>query len=254
MKRGISSIVSACLLGVAMTAQAAVSATDIAMLEADIWRARMGFHLLSIRGDNPDDRAALQRLLSSGEAQVNHLIDQAGSGEQAQWQAIADAWQALSARAVDNPLASQGYADYGAMSEMNSLTLDLAGQLEQLQPQQDKSPYLDILDLSVAMQRLASEYLALAAFPSAGLPTGTSEEPLNFAIEAKAIDDQLAALQKRYAEDLSASLVVTYASQRWAFIRNSIPRMDDPQYKKVPYLFYRYSSEVAERVSALVAG
>ena len=51
-------------------AQAAFSATELAMMEADAWRARMGFHLLSIRGDNPEDRDALRQLLDDGERRV----------------------------------------------------------------------------------------------------------------------------------------------------------------------------------------
>jgi len=232
-------------------AQAAFSATELAMMEADAWRARMGFHLLSIRGDNPEDRDALKQLLEGGERRVAELKGQAEGSEVSQASALAQAWDDVSRRALDNPLASLGYADYGAMSEMNTTTLAVSELVEQAEPS-GKAAYLDIADLSVSMQRLASEYLALAAFPSAGMPTGTGLPPMDFAIEAKAIDDQLVNLKKRYAEDVPASDVLAFVEQRWVFVRNTIPRMNENDANKVPYLFYRYATQVAERVEELV--
>lgn len=61
-------------------AEAAFSAAELAMMEADAWRARMGFHLLSIRGDNPEDRDALRQLLEDGERRVDELKGQADGG------------------------------------------------------------------------------------------------------------------------------------------------------------------------------
>ncbi len=240
------------LLAAASGVQGALPATELAMLEADAWRARMGFHLLSIRGDNPEDREALSQLLAQGERRVAELQGQAGSGEASQIGALGQAWEDLSLRALDNPLASLGYADYGAMSEMNTTTLAVADLVDQAVTA-SKDKYLDIADLSVTMQRLASEYLALAAFPSAGLPTGTGLPPLDFAVEAKAIDDKLDNLQRRYAGDQQATEVLAFAQQRWTFVRNTIPRMNETDANKVPYLFYRYATQVAERVEALVA-
>lgn len=222
------------------------------MMEADAWRARMGFHLLSIRGDNPEDRESLRQLLKDGKRRVADLKGQARAGEASKVGALVQAWGDLSRRALDNPLASLGYADYGAMSEMNTTTLAVAELAEQAETD-GKDKYLDIADLSVSMQRLASEYLALAAFPSAGLPTGTGLPPMDFAIEAKGIDDQLATLKGRYTDDAQAREVLAFVEQRWVFVRNTIPRMNENDANKVPYLFYRYASQVAERVEELVA-
>lgn len=230
---------------------AAIKATDLAVVEANAWRARMGFHLLAIRGDNPEDRESLRVLLEEGTQEASSLKSEAAPGDEATASELVDAWQALSARAVDNPLASLGYADYAAMSEMNTTTLAV---VELADAAQSGEPaYLDIVDLSVAMQRVASEYVALAAFPSAGLPTGTGLEPMDFAMEAKNIDDALAALKEKYQSDTEASEVLSFVGQRWAFVRGSVPKMSDSESNKVPYLFYRYSTQVAERVEELVA-
>ena len=47
--------------------------------------------------------------------------------------------------------------------------------------------------------------------------------------------------------------MLAFAQQRWTFVRNTIPRMNETDANKVPYLFYRYATQVAERVEALVA-
>lgn len=240
------------LLAVVSSADAAISATDLAVMEANAWRARMGFHLLAIRGDNPEDREALRILLDEGSRDAAALQSSAEPANQKAVQDLGSAWQSLAARAMDNPLASLGYADYAAMSEMNTSTLAVVELAEAAGGQAQE--YLDIVDLSVAMQRVASEYLALAAFPSAGLPTGTSLEPMDFAIEAKQIDDILAALKQKYQSDAAASEVLAFVGQRWAFVRGTVPKMSDAESNKVPYLFYRYSTQVAERVEELVAG
>ncbi|MCG8394134.1 MAG: hypothetical protein MI745_13735 [Pseudomonadales bacterium] len=252
MKKAFRMLCAALILASAGGVQAAITATELAMVEADAWRARMGFHLLSIRGDNPEDREALKQLLAEGQERVMALQDAAESGEKERMSAIGEAWQALSERAMDNPLASLGYADYGAMSEMNTTTLAVASQVEDAEAG-TSGKYRDVAALSTAMQRVGSEYLALAAFPSAGLPTGTGLPPMDFAIEAKKIDNQLDTLKKKYRADAQASEVLNFISQRWAFVRNTIPRMNEQDANKVPYLFYRYATQVAERVEELVS-
>lgn len=239
------------LLALAASGHAAIKATDLAVIEANAWRARMGFHLLAIRGDNPEDRESLRILLTEGEKDTAALQAEADPANEKNAQALNAAWQDLAVRAMDNPLASLGYADYAAMSEMNTRTLAVVALADET-PDAASSPYLDIADLSVAMQRVASEYLALAAFPSAGLPTGTGLEPMDFAKEAKQIDDALVSLKTKYKDDATASEVLAFVSQRWSFVRSTVPTMNDAESKKVPYLFYRYVTQVAEHVEDLV--
>ena len=73
-------------------------------------------------------------------------------------------------------------------------------------------------------------------------------------MESKGIDDRLKALDKAYAGDAEAAEVLAFVNQRWAFIRSTIPKMNDEASNKVPYLFYRYANQVAERIEALVDG
>lgn len=146
------------LLALAASGHAAIKATDLAVIEANAWRARMGFHLLAIRGDNPEDRESLRILLTEGEKDTAALQAEADPTNEKNAQALNAAWQDLAVRAMDNPLASLGYADYAAMSEMNTRTLAVVALADET-PDAASSPYLDIADLSVAMQRVASEYL-----------------------------------------------------------------------------------------------
>ena len=83
MKTTLRITAIAALLAGASLAEAAVTAGELATLEADAWRARMGFHLLSIRGDNPDDREALRILLAEGNQRLNEMVKEAEPGNEA---------------------------------------------------------------------------------------------------------------------------------------------------------------------------
>jgi hypothetical protein len=74
---------------------------------------------------------------------------------------------------------------------------------------------------------------------------------MDFGAEARAIDESLVSLKDKYAGDEQARDVLAFIDQRWAFVRKSIPGMDDPNTQKIPYLFYRYATQMAERVSEL---
>ena len=76
---------------------------------------------------------------------------------------------------------------------------------------------------------------------------------MDFAAQALAIDEILDELQGKYAGDEKAREVLAFIDQRWAFVRKSIPGMDDPNTQKIPYLFYRYATQMAEHVSELLA-
>lgn len=252
MKKKIRHSLVAALFLVSAGTQAAMSATELAQVQADAWRVRMGFHMLSIRGDNPEDREALKALLADGRQHLDALALQATPEQKGTVAQLQASWTALSKRALDNPLASLGYADYRAMSEINTTTLAVDSLVNNAEPTGDDR-YQDISELSVAMQRLASEYAALAAFPSAGLKTGTGLPSMDFAAQALAIDEILDELQGKYAGDEKAREVLAFIDQRWAFVRKSIPGMDDPNTQKIPYLFYRYATQMAEHVSELLA-
>ena len=95
MNKGIRHGLIATLLLVSTGAQAAMSATELALVQADAWRVRMGFHLLSIRGDNPEDRVALKALLADGEQHVDALKAQAAPGEKDTATQLNASWEAL---------------------------------------------------------------------------------------------------------------------------------------------------------------
>ena len=77
MKKKIRHSLVAALFLVSAGTQAAMSATELAQVQADAWRVRMGFHMLSIRGDNPEDREALKALLADGRQHLDALALQA---------------------------------------------------------------------------------------------------------------------------------------------------------------------------------
>ena len=234
-------------------AHAEWSSTQLKQLQLDAWRARAGFHQLSIRGNAPEDLGSLRDVIDSGDEHLRQLRDSATlESEQQLLETLAATWEQLSARAMDNPLATLGYADYEAFSELNTLTLAMERDIEKRLREMPARPLDPLLSLAVDLQRISSEYLALTAFPSAGINAGTREEPMDFAQEAMAFDKALEALREQHADKEALSRTLKQVATRWSFIRGAIPALDDPSTSKVPLLFHRYSGDIADDLSLAV--
>lgn len=230
------------------------SSTDLLQLQLDAWQARGGFHQLSIRGNAPDDISSLQDVIDSGEAHLAVLEGSASmESEQALLAQLRQDWERLSRRALDNPLATQGYADYEAFSELNTFTLALHRAIDERLREMPARPMDAMLELAIRLQRISSEYLALTAFPSAGINSGTREEPMDFSAEAMAFEKSLDKLREEYAGNDALSRTLKQVATRWSFIRGAIPALDDPNAAKVPLLFHRYSGDIAADLSLVAA-
>jgi hypothetical protein len=206
----------------------------------------MGFHQLAVRGNAPQDLDMLESVLAQGNDLIASLQQQAvTSSDKDAVDEIDALWEAIAERAVDNPLASVGYADFNAFAEINSLTLDLHRELAGHLVGAEKGANDELMKLGVDLLRLSSEYLALAAFPSAGINSGTQEPALPFMQAAMTLEEDMDKLEKQAAND-DVKRMLSTLKMRWTFIRGAIPQMDDPNAAKVPLLFYRYSSQTAD--------
>jgi hypothetical protein len=134
---------------------------------------------------------------------------------------------------------------------LNTLVIAISKQCQQLSVAANEGPNDGLFAMGLKLQRLASEYLALTAFPSAGINTGTSEQSMNFAEEAMNFERALEAEEIRYAQDQRVKRMLAQTRTRWSFIRNAVPEMDNPDSAKVPLLFYRYSSQITGDVMGL---
>ena len=243
-------ILLAVVLVLAPVAQAEVLLSEVYGVELSAWRARAGFHQLSLNGNAPQDIEALESVLSRGAT----LVERVRAGASAEQSAVAGElvalWQELSERALDNPLATLGYADFNAFSELNTLVLEVIRRCEALAAGATPGDHDSLLETGIVLQRLASEYLALTAFPSAGINTGTTEPALNFTAESMRFEQGLEAEQQRYRQDDRMSRLLSQTQTRWRFIRNAVPEMDNPDSAKVPLLFHRYSSQITEDLMA----
>ena len=238
-------ILAVLLICVASLAEAQIQRSDTLLLELSAWRARAGFHQLSLNGNAAEDIQALEKILSEGATYAERIRASADSDTLPVVGELVARWQELSVRALDNPLATLGYADFNAFSELNTLVVDISKQCQQLSGTAVEGPNDGLVSMGVNLQRLASEYLALTAFPSAGINTGTSETSMNFAEEAMKFEQSLDAQEARYKDDQQVKRILAQTRTRWSFIRNAVPEMDNPDSAKVPLLFHRYSSQIA---------
>lgn len=244
-------ILTVVVLFISSLAEAQIARSDALLLELSAWRARAGFHQLSINGNAPEDISVLESILAEGETYAERVRATAEGDTLTTAGELLALWQDLSARAVDNPLATLGYADFNAFSELNTLVVEISKRCQTLAEAGSAGPRDDLLEMGVGLQRLASEYLALTAFPSAGINTGTTEPSLNFAEEAMAFEHNLEGVEARYKGDERMSRMLAQTRTRWTFIRNAVPELDNPDSAKVPLLFHRYSSQITSDLMAL---
>ncbi|MBQ0753331.1 MAG: hypothetical protein KBT87_08585 [Gammaproteobacteria bacterium] len=232
-------------------ASAAFKYETLSALQMETWRVRMGFHQLAVRGNAPQDLDALEDVIAEGSGLVDELGQQASNATEKDSAAeVVKLWSALSDRAVDNPLASLGYADFNAFSEINSLTVDLHNELQKNLTSAEKGGHDELLQLGVALLRMSSEYLALSTFPSAGINTGTKQDAMAFSSDAMAFEMHMAELEKKRSAEPDVKRLLATLKMRWTFIKGAIPQLDDPNAARVPLLFYRYSSQTAEDLLA----
>lgn len=244
-------ILAVLLLSITSLAEAGIARSDALLLELSAWRARAGFHQLSINGNAPEDIAALQGILSDGATFAERIRASADTDTLTTAGELHGLWQDLSERAMNNPLATLGYADFNAFSELNTLVVAISKHCQQLAQNATPGPQDELFQVGIGLQRMASEYLALTAFPSAGINTGTAETSLNFAEEAMNFERGLEAEEARYRGDEKMARMLSQTRTRWSFIRNAVPELDNPDAAKVPLLFHRYSSQITRDLMAL---
>lgn len=241
------------VLVVSAPALASFRVDTLTAMQMEAWRARMGFHQLAVRGNAPEDLDALENVIAQGNELIAALSSQAvTTSEKDAVSEINALWEAIATRAVDNPLASVGYADFNAVAEINSLTLDLHRELASHLVGAEKGANDALMKLGVDLLRISSEYLALATFPSAGINAGTQETAMPFMEEAMSFEEDMDKLEKQAANDQVKRMLATL-KMRWTFIRGAIPQLDDPDAAKVPLLFYRYSSQTADDLIGMLA-
>lgn len=242
----------ALLLALSAVAEAQVAYSDLLGLELSAWRARAGFHQLSLNGNAPQDLESLEKVLSKGATLVERIRSGADASQSARAGELVGLWEDLTRRAMDNPMATLGYADFNAFSELNTLVITIVGHCRALAEQSGRGAHDSLLETGVVLQRLASEYLALSAFPSAGINTGTTEPALNFSEESLRFEKGLVAEEARYRNDDRMRRTLGQTRTRWQFIRNAVQEMDNPDSSKVPLLFHRYSSQITSDLMALL--
>ena len=224
----------------------------LSALQMETWRVRMGFHQLAVRGNAPEDLDSLETVIHEGSEILKLLeVEAVTTSEKEAHSELLALWDALGKRAVDNPLAAVGYADFNAFSEINSLTLDLINELQSNMKAATPGENDELIALGSKLLKISSEYIALSTFPSAGINTGTQEEAMAFSQEAMEFEMKLTALEKSGAGGDAAKRTLGTLKTRWAFIKGAIPQLDDPSAAKVPLLFYRYSSQTAEDLLAI---
>lgn len=228
---------------------AAPSVQDALALERSVWLIRTGFHQLALGGNAPDDRETLEQHLTQGRQALVRFVTALDDVEQAK--NLEQQWALYEQRAQNNPLASLGYADFEALSELNRLAWLLSRATE---PFASSSETLDnkIMRARAMLHRVSSEYLALASFPSAGLNNSIEgAEHVVFEDEVLQLEQLLTDLQSASADSGARRRLLSQVQLRWSFVRDSLLEMEQAEVTRVPMLLYRYSLQIDRDLARL---
>lgn len=234
------------LLLVPVLASAAITEAQLERLQMDIWRIRADFHMYSVMGGDRQYQQQLNQSIRAGEGHLQGLASTAESeSEQALVNNLRENWREFITAANNNTVAELGYTETYAAQDVNRLAAVMTAQLSGFAAT-DAGDYADLWALATYMQRMSSEYLALAADPSGGMAVDTGEGRLEFRDAVPAFDRMLSELQRKYRQDDVVNRALEQVASRWSFIRESLVKFYE---NAVPFLVHRYTEQIISTIN-----
>ncbi|WP_162925752.1 hypothetical protein [Isoalcanivorax indicus] len=227
------------------TAAAAIDQSQLERLQLDIWRIRGDFHMYTVMGGDRQYARQLNQSISNGQRAFQSLTSTADSdAEIALVDTLNDSWRDFVSAAGSNTIAELGYTETYAAQDVNRLAAVMSNQLNNFATSAE-GDYHDLWALAAYMQRMASEYLALAADPSGGMAVDTGEGRIEFRDTVPAFDRMLADMRRKYRDDDAVNRALDQVASKWAFIRESLVKFYE---NAVPFLVHRYTQQIIESI------
>lgn len=227
------------LLLAPMLASASVDRAALERLQLDIWRIRADFHMHTVMAGDREYHTQLLASVDQGQRSFQALARAATTEpERALFRELGPQWEAF----VSAAGRARGQADTYAIQDVNGLSAVITGQLAGFQASSEGAQ-ADLWALAAQMQRMASEYLALAADPAGGMAVDTGEGRLEFRDAVPAFEQQLAELRRTYRDNENVSRALEQAAVKWGFIRESLIKFYE---NAVPFLVHRYSEQIVD--------
>ena len=222
-------------------ANAAIDRVAMEQLQLDIWRIRADFHMYTVMGGDSAYRAQLDASAQQGRSTFQALAQAAESEpEEALLRNLTPQWADFLQAASNDTVAELGYADTYAAQDVNRLAAVMSSQLDNFSIAGD-AEYADLWHMAAYMQRMASEYLALAADPAGGMAVDSGEGRLEFRDAVPAFDTLLQDTRRKYRNNDAVNRALEQVANKWSFIRESLVKFYEDS---VPFLVHRYTEQI----------
>ena len=220
---------------------AAISQPQVHALQLDVWRVRANFHMYTVMAGDRQYQQILNRTIQDASRSFQTLVNNAESdAEMGLISSLRPLWQELEEAARGNLIAEQGYTDTYATQDVNSFSTRIALLLEEYDAAASQ-PGDDLMAMAVYMQRITSEYLALAADPGGGMAAATGEGRIEFRDAVPVFDQMVSDALRRYRGEDATGRALEDVEAKWQFIRESLVKFYE---NAVPFLVHRYTQEM----------
>lgn len=228
-------------------ATAAISQAQLHAMQLDIWRVRANFHMYTVMAGDREYRVGLNDAIADAGRSFRELSGSADTDtEQALISSLRPLWEELETAARDNRIAEQGFTDTYAIQDVNQFATEAALLLEQYDAAEAGSGD-DLSAMAVYMQRMTSEYLALAADPAGGMAAGTGASRIEFRVTVPEFDRMINEAIGRYQGDDATARALDQVQAKWRFIRESLVKFYE---NAVPFLVHRYTQEMVDSLNS----
>lgn len=239
LSRVSGSLFAIMLLLMPLSASAALDRAALERMQLDIWRIRADFHMHTVMAGDREYHNRLRASVEQGRRTYQALVRAASSDqERGLFRELGPQWD-LFVRSAER---AQGQADTYAIQDLNRMAAIISERLAGFQTGNEGAG-ADLWALAAQMQRMASEYLALAADPAGGMAVDTGEGRLEFRDAVPAFEQQLAGLRRTYRNQENVSRALDEVTVKWGFIRESLIKFYE---NAVPYLVHRYSEQIID--------
>lgn len=246
MRNAFSAVgIIACLMAFA-PAHAAMDRNDLDQFNISIWKVRTAFHTYSVMMGDPRYLETLEDTIYEGADLVDSLAESAETDEEVALMAeLESMWREYEDLASSNSIAELGYTDRYTVLDLDALGVSMHELVAPLRAELAGEGE-DLLELASQIQRIASEYMAIAASPDGGGTIGTGEVRLEFNEAVPQFDQLLEQAQARYQDKQLVSRTLDQVASKWSFMRESLIKFNE---NSVPFVVNRYTTSIVDNLS-----
>lgn len=223
--------------------QAAIKQTDIEQMIMDVWRVQADFHMLTVMSGSDEYREQMEKSIKRGNKTLEALQSAADSDAgNALVSELESTWSNFIEFARANETAKQGQPSRYTRQDLRSSGKTLVEKLKGADFAEE-GEYADLMALGGDLQRIAADYLRLAAAPGGGVQ-GTGDR-IAFEEAVPAFGERLTELEEQYANEDAVKRTLGQVRLRWRFIRDSLINFSEDA---VPFLIHRYSHQMTDEL------